>query len=216
MWNLPENGGVSAKIMRNLSDSCCVLEHEHSLKSPECCVYVDRGWATRSNKQMVKGTTVFDKKYKADNPEDITISDIQSCYFREYLSIDGTPVKGISFLIPVEQGYYILRFRADNSTYNESFYKRVALTFSLQTYSVSYFINELFSFIFYWKLVVYCFVLKTGYYGLISISHYLTAFISSDEAPAEKGDFVNRWINPHVANRRHVISWIWRSEWRMP
>ena len=81
-------------------------------------------------RQLVQGTVLFDQAYKADDPKDIVISKIQSSCFREYLDVDGAAAKGISFLIPVDQGYYILRFRADNQSYNESFYNRIAHTFS--------------------------------------------------------------------------------------
>jgi len=80
-------------------------------------------------RQLISGTSVYDKSYSADDPELITISGIQSAFFRNSLVINGHQVKGIDFLIPCTHGYYMLTFRCDPGSYDESFYKRIACTF---------------------------------------------------------------------------------------
>ena len=80
--------------------------------------------------QLIQGTQVFDKSYTADSLESITISRISSYYFRESMKIEDTPTNGISFVVPVKEGYFNIRFMADTRSYNEEFYKRIALSFS--------------------------------------------------------------------------------------
>jgi len=79
--------------------------------------------------QLISGTQTFNKNYNADDPELITISGIPSALFRESLIIKGSQAKGIAFLVPYTHGYYLLTFRCDPGSYDESFYKRIAGTF---------------------------------------------------------------------------------------
>jgi hypothetical protein len=80
-------------------------------------------------RQLISGTQTFDKNYSADDPELLSISGIPCGHFRESLLINGTNAKGIAFLVPCNQGYYLLTFRCDPNSYDESFYKRIAGTF---------------------------------------------------------------------------------------
>jgi hypothetical protein len=80
-------------------------------------------------RQLTSGTLIFDKNYSAEDPKILTISGIPSALFREYLVINGSHAKGIAFLVPCTRGYYLLTFRCDPNSYDESFYKRIASTF---------------------------------------------------------------------------------------
>ena len=80
-------------------------------------------------RQLISGTSTFDKDYSADDPEPFTISGIPSSLFRESLVINGSHAKGIAFLVSCTHGYYLLTFRCDPNSYDESFYKRIAGTF---------------------------------------------------------------------------------------
>lgn len=80
-------------------------------------------------RQLTSGTRTFDKNYTAEEPELLTISGIPSAVFRESLVIGGSPAKGLGFLVPSARGYYLLTFRCDPDSYDESFYKRIAHTF---------------------------------------------------------------------------------------
>lgn len=80
-------------------------------------------------RDQIEGTQVWDKTYEATDPQLITISDIPSVFFRESIIINETRVRGIVFLVPSNDWYYVLTFRSDPSTYNESFYRRIAGTF---------------------------------------------------------------------------------------
>jgi hypothetical protein len=80
-------------------------------------------------RDQIEGTQVWDKTYEATAPELITISDIPSAFFRESIIINGTRVRGIVFLVPSDDWYYVLTFRSDPNTYRESFYRRIAGTF---------------------------------------------------------------------------------------
>jgi len=80
-------------------------------------------------RQLISGTKVFDKNYQATDPELAVISGTTCAFFQESLVINGSPDKGIAYLVPCARGYYLLSFRADTGTYNEPFYKRIAGTF---------------------------------------------------------------------------------------
>lgn len=80
-------------------------------------------------RQLTSGIRIFDKNYSADDPELLSISGIPSALFRESLVINGFQAKGIAFLVPCTRGYYLLTFRCDSNSYDESFYKRIAGTF---------------------------------------------------------------------------------------
>lgn len=81
------------------------------------------------SRQYISGIRIIDKNYNPENPKPLTISGISSAFFRESLVIDGFPVKGIAFFVPCTNGYYLLNFRSDPNSYNESFYRRIAGTF---------------------------------------------------------------------------------------
>ncbi|MHC4618688.1 MAG: DUF4190 domain-containing protein [Planctomycetota bacterium] len=81
-------------------------------------------------RKYISGIRVFDKNYNAEDPELLTISATSSAFFRESLVINGSEAKGIAFLVPCSQGYYLLSFRCDPNSYNESFYTRIAATFT--------------------------------------------------------------------------------------
>jgi hypothetical protein len=81
-------------------------------------------------RQYISGIRVFDKNYNADDPELFTISGTSSAFFRESLVINGSHAKGIAFLVPCSPGYYLLSFRCDPNSYDESFYTRIAGTFT--------------------------------------------------------------------------------------
>lgn len=79
--------------------------------------------------QLISGTKLYDKNYQATDPELTVISGTPCAFFQESLVINGSPARGIAYLVPCARGYYLLSFRADTETYNESFYKRIAGTF---------------------------------------------------------------------------------------
>lgn len=80
-------------------------------------------------RQLISGTKLYDENYQATDPELIVISGTSCAFFHESLVINGSRATGIAYLVACARGYYLLSFRADNETYNESFYKRIAGTF---------------------------------------------------------------------------------------
>lgn len=79
--------------------------------------------------KLASGTRAFNKNYNTTEPELLNISGIPSALFRESLVIDGSNANGIVFLVPCTHGYYLLTFRCDPNSYDESFFKRIASTF---------------------------------------------------------------------------------------
>ena len=80
-------------------------------------------------RQLISGTKLYDENYQATDPELTAISGTPCAFLRESLVINGSRARGIAYLVPCARGYYLLSFRADTETYNESFYKRIAGTF---------------------------------------------------------------------------------------
>ena len=80
-------------------------------------------------RNVICGMQVWDKTYTATDPGLTTISAIPSAFSRESLAVNGVPVRGIIFFIPGNGGHYVLTFRSDPDTYNESFYRKIAGTF---------------------------------------------------------------------------------------
>jgi hypothetical protein len=79
--------------------------------------------------RLTTGTRVYDKRYKTSTPVPFTVSGTQAACFREALVVNGSPAKGIAFLVPCKRGYYLLTFRADPQSYSESLYKKAVESF---------------------------------------------------------------------------------------
>jgi hypothetical protein len=76
-----------------------------------------------TSQKCIHGAQLWDKSYKASVPREVTLPNVDGkCVsFTDEVSVNGSTEKGISIMVPHEQGYIIrMQFRADPQTFDAS------------------------------------------------------------------------------------------------